>query len=145
VTSDLIDQIPDLERQADEFERKAHAIRQIIAGVRALNGEAGALLMRRQFASHRIEFETAPLATVGPRGPQAVLTVMRERPDHEWKVVEIKQEMLRRGWAPTPKAVEASVAKLRGRGRIEVVRYGYYKLAADPSGDGEAAADGLPA
>jgi hypothetical protein len=31
---------------------------------------------------------------------------MREQPDRVWKVVEIKREMLKRGWAPTPKAVE---------------------------------------
>lgn len=54
---------------------------------------------------------------------------MRERPEHEWKVVDIKREMLRRGWAPTPKAVEASVAKLRMLGRIQPIRYGYYRLA----------------
>jgi hypothetical protein len=47
-----------------------------------------------------------------------------------WKVIDLKREMLRRGWAPSPKAVEASVKKLRELEKIQPVRYGYYELAA---------------
>jgi hypothetical protein len=55
---------------------------------------------------------------------------MGEEPKREWKVIDLKREMLRRGWAPTPKAVEASVKKLRELEQIEPVKYGYYRLAA---------------
>ena len=43
---------------------------------------------------------------------------MREDPERSWKVVDLKREMLRRGWAPTPKAVEASVKRLRALDRV---------------------------
>jgi hypothetical protein len=122
-------QLPDLERQAEEFERKAQAIRQLIDAVRTLNGEATEILFHKTFESHRAIFEIAPLAKGGPRGPQAVLRVMREKPDDVWKVVELKREMLRRGWAPTPKAVEASVRKLRELGEVLPAGYGHYRLA----------------
>jgi hypothetical protein len=130
MTTELDVKIPELERQAEELERKAHAIRQIIAGVRALNGDADAILTRRSFEAHRTSFEIAPPAKGAPRGPQAVLQVMRTAPHREWKVVELKREMLRRGWAPTPKAVEASVKRLREGGEIEPTSYGHYRLIA---------------
>ena len=44
VTSELLDQLPALEREADELERRAAAIRQIIDGVRALNGDSDAVI-----------------------------------------------------------------------------------------------------
>ena len=56
---------------------------------------------------------------------------MAEEPDREWKVVDLKREMLRRGWAPTPKAVEASVKRLRMTRQIEPRAYGYYKLVRE--------------
>lgn len=124
-------QLPELERQAEEFERKAHAIRQLIGAVRALNGEAGEILFHKTFESHRTIFEIAPLAKGGPRGPEAVLRVMREKRDNVWKVVELKREMLRRGWAPSPKAVEASVRKLRDLGQVLPAGYGHYRLAPE--------------
>jgi len=134
--------LDELERQAVEFEEeaarlthKAAAIRQIIAGVQALNGSAGDVLMR-SFGAHKTQFEIRPLATDGPRGPKAVLAVMGEEPDRVWKVVEVKREMLRRGWASTPKAVEASIKRLRADGKLEPAGYGHYKLAA-PSGAAE--------
>ena len=126
--------LPELERQAEEFEMKAHAIRQIIAGYRTLNGDAAAILTRRSFEAHRTAFEIAPPAQNGLRGPRAVLHVMAEAPHRDWKVIELKREMLRQGLAPTPKAVEASVKRLREDGRIIPTTYGHYKLA-DPAAE----------
>jgi hypothetical protein len=128
MTSELVAQLPALERQAEDLERKAHAIRQIIAGVRALNGETDGLFPRKSFEAHRTSFEIAPPDDEGPRGPGAVLRVMREDQSRVWKVVELKREMLRRGWAATPKAVEASIKRLRTAGRVESASYGYYRL-----------------
>lgn len=124
------------ERLADEYEKKGEAIRQIIAGVRALNGDAESVLMRRSFSAHSTAFETRPLDPNGPRGREAVLRVMRERPEHTWKVVEVKREMLKRGWASTPKAVEASIAALRDAGELKPAGYGYYKVIPAESPDG---------
>jgi hypothetical protein len=137
MTPELVDQLPDLERQADELERKAEAVRQIIAGVRALNGDAKSILLHKSFESHRTAFVIAPPDREGPRGPAAVLRVMHGDPQRAWKVVELKRELLRRGWAPTPKAVEASVKRLRLSGKVEAVSYGHYRLARDevPTGD----------
>lgn len=132
--NDLIDKLPQFEREAEEYERKAQALRQIIAGVRSLNGDAEAILTGVSFESHRTRFDVGLRNGKGPRGPQAVLEIMGEDPSREWKVIDLKREMLRRGWAPTPKAVEASVKKLRELERIEPVRYGFYKLAAPREG-----------
>jgi hypothetical protein len=135
MTHQLEANIPDLERQAEELERKAHAIRQIIDGVRALNGDADTIVTQRSFESHRTVFEIAPLAKGGPRGPQAVLRVMHESPEREWKVIDLKREMLRRGWAPTPKAVEASVRRLRETCEIQPTSYGHYRLSRPDTAD----------
>lgn len=124
-----------LERQAVEFEEqaaifthKAAAIRQIIGGFQALNGSAGEVLMR-SFGAHKQPFELGP-ATAGPRGPKAVLEVMAEQPNRVWKVIDVKREVLRRGWASTPKAVEASIKRLRADGKLRAIAYGHYKIAA---------------
>lgn len=124
------------EAEASALTSKADAIRQIIEGVLALNGTAGAVLTRR-FEAHRTAFEMRALDPTGPRGPKAVMQIITEQndPDHVWKVVDVKREMLRRGWAPTPKAVEASIKRLRDDGALVQVSYGHYKLppqAGDP-------------
>ena len=124
-----------LEQSAREYEteaatltNKAQALRQIIAGCIALNGDAGAVLTRR-FEAHKTAFAMRPLDENGPRGPKAVMRILSERPaDHVWKVVDVKREMLSRGWAATPKAVEASIKRLREEGRLVQVAYGHYKL-----------------
>lgn len=141
MSSELAAQIPNWEREAEKLELKAHALRQMVSAVKALNGDADALLIRRSFEAHRTTFEIARFAGDGPRGPRAVLTVMAEDPDREWKVVEVKREMLRRGWAPSPKAVEASVKRLRQTGEIVSTAYGFYKLArpeSEAGGNGSA-------
>ena len=141
MTAELAAQLPELERQADEFERKAAALRQIIQGVRALNGSADAILRSRAFAAHKTLFELGSAPPDAPRGRDAVRRVMGEDPGRLWKVVDLKKEILRRGWAPTPKAVEGSVARLREDGEIESPRYGFYRLAetSDPHSSGNGA------
>jgi hypothetical protein len=68
---------------------------------------------------------------------------MRQAGDREWKVVDLKREMLRRGWAPTPKAVEGSVKRLREAGQIDCVSYGHYKLAQTESDESEGVRAGV--
>lgn len=128
MTSDLISRLPDLEREADEYEERARALRQIVAGVRALNGDAHDIREPRFVEQNGTVFVASPLDAAGPRGRDAVIAVMSERPGKTWKVIELKRELLRRGWAPSPKAVEANLKRMRGLGDVVCPRYGYYKL-----------------
>ncbi|MCZ7589092.1 MAG: hypothetical protein M5U27_09635 [Gaiella sp.] len=112
MTSDLVERLPELEREAEDYERKAHAIRQIIEGVRALNGEAHVILAPRPVRSR------PPADT--PRGRAAVVALMSEKaPGWEWDLQEIKLEIVERGWAPSPKAVEIAVKRAWNHGEIE--------------------------
>lgn len=127
--TDLLDQLPQMEREATEHERKAQALRQIIAGIRALNGHAATVDQPRYVEQNGTVFVAQPLDEDGPRGRAAVLRVLREDAARVWKVVDVKREMLRRGWAPSPKAVEATLKRLRRDGQVESPRYGFYRLA----------------
>lgn len=129
MTSDLIARLPEMEREASEYEEKARALRQIVAGVRALNGQAEGIVEPKFVQQNGTVFVTRPLDENGPRGQQAVLRVMSERPGRVWKVIELKREILGRGWAPSPKSVEANLKRMREVGDVICPRYGYYKLA----------------
>lgn len=131
VAPDLTAQLPEMERVAAEYEAKAHALRQIIAGIQALNGGAEGIRDPRFVEQNGTIFVAQPPDPDGPRGREAVFRVMRERPLHTWKVIELKREILRRGWAPSPKAVEANLKRMRQAGDVICPRYGYYKLAPD--------------
>jgi hypothetical protein len=128
--ADLLAQLPQMENEARDHELKAQALRQIIAAVRALNGHAAEVKDPRLLQQNGTVFIAQPLAEGGPRGTDAVRRVMRESAAPEWKVIDLKRELLRRGWAPTPKAVEATISRMRETGELESVRYGYYKLAS---------------
>ena len=141
MTSDLLSRLPDMEREATELEAKARALRQIVAGIRALNGHAAGITEPRFIEQNGQVFVAQALDPNGPRGRNAVLRVMSERPEHIWKVIELKREILSRGWAPSPKAVEANLKRMREHGEIVCPRYGYYKLA-EPSAP-EATGDGV--
>jgi hypothetical protein len=120
--------------EADEYEARARALRQIVAGVRALNGHAGDITAPRFVEQNGTIFVASQLDADGPRGREAVRRVLAERPDHVWKVIEIKRELLGRGWAPTPKAVEASLKRMRELDEVVCPKYGYYRLAGHQPG-----------
>jgi hypothetical protein len=81
------------------------------------------------FEAHRAPLVVAPRDPDGPRGTAAVLKLMEETPRRTWKVIELKRELLARGWATTPKAVEANVKRLRLAGEIISPSYGHYCLS----------------
>jgi hypothetical protein len=139
VTPDLTSQLPEFERALAEHEARAQALRQIIDGIKALNGHAAGITQPRFLKQNGTVFIAQAPDPDGPRGREAVLRVMRERPDHLWKVIELKREILRRGWAPTPKAVEANLKRMRQAGELICPRYGYYQLA--PATPGHQAAE----
>jgi hypothetical protein len=133
-----------MEREAAEFEAKARALRQIIAGVHALNGHVQDITEPKFIEQNGTIFIAQAPRPNSPRGREAVAKVMHERPDHIWKVIELKREILGRGWSPSPKAVEANLKRMRKTGEVFSPRYGYYKLAHSGSGlDQES--DGLEA
>lgn len=129
MTSDLLARLPAMEREAEQHEARARALRQFVAAVRALNGHAADISDARFVEQNGTVFVAARLDESGPRGREAVRRVMAERPTHVWKVIELKRELLSRGWAPTPKAVEANLKRMRELGEVVCPRYGYYKLA----------------
>ncbi len=128
MTPELASRLAAMDAQADQLDQRARALRQIAAGVRALTGGETPEGMLQTFESHRTSFEVGAPDPCGPRGPEAVLHVMHEQPARLWKVIDLKRELLRRGWAPTPKAVEASVKRLRGAEKIELISYGHYRV-----------------
>ncbi len=141
MTGDLVDRLHEYERQAEEHERQARALRQIIEGVRALNGHAAGITEPRFVEQNGKLFVAQAMDSSGPRGREAVRRVMADEPRRIWKVIEIKREALARGWAPTPKAVEASLKRMRELGEVECPRYGYYRLVVPGGGDARADAD----
>ena len=66
-----------------------------------------------------------------PRGREAIRRLMSEEPDRVWKVVELKREVLLRGWAPSPKAVEGTVRRMDRLGELERSSYGHYRMRQD--------------
>jgi hypothetical protein len=144
MTSDLLARLPDLEREAEELEGRARALRQIVAGVRQLNGHAGEITDARFVEQNGTVFIASALDQDGPRGREAVARVMEEQPRKIWKVIELKREILRRGWAPTPKSVEANLKRMRELGEVESPRYGYYRLIAELRAEKVASLNDLP-
>jgi hypothetical protein len=134
ITSDLLKRLPEMEREAEEHEARARALRQFIAAVHALNGHAQDVSEPRFVEQNGTVFVAGQLDPNGPRGKEAVRRVMGERPARIWKVIELKREILGRGWAPSPKAVEANLKRMRELGDVECPRYGYYRLVAHEGG-----------
>ena len=128
MTTDLLARIPDLEREAQEYERKAHALRQIIEGVRALNGDASRLfppptpvVQSRTVVATRFPRED------GPRGREAVRLIVSQRPG-VWKLVDIKREVQRRGWPSSSAAIDTAVGRLQKDGEASWVKKGVYRF-----------------
>jgi hypothetical protein len=125
----LESQLEDAEREAQDAQRRADALRKIIEGVRALNGEAGQMTLH------------APLpvdAEDGPRGRQAIRLIVTERPGI-WTIPELSEEMRRRGWFSTRKAVEVAVHRLIARGEAERMRTGVFRFPPEVTEEADAA------
>ena len=122
---DLTHKIPEWEREAQEHERKAHALRQIIEGVRALNGDAG-----RLFGFTPKPAVVAPeryRSDDGPRGRDAVRRIAAERPG-TWKVKDMKAEIIARGWPDPGTGTEAAMKRLAASGEATKVGQGLYRF-----------------
>lgn len=112
--------------RAHELEVEAQKLRALADLIDDLAGTGQAKPVA--FEAHRTPLLVAPRDPDGPRGRAAVLAVMHEAPSRTWKVIELKRELLARGWAATPKAVEATIKRLRLEGAIVSSAYGLYRL-----------------
>jgi hypothetical protein len=122
MTTDLLTRLPDLEREAEEFERKARALRQIIEGVRTLNGEAARLLDAPATANG------ATPAAGGLRGRALVRHIVAER-SGVWTVKEIKRVGRARGYVISDSGVEKAVMRMAETGEAERTGYGTYDFS----------------
>ena len=126
MTIDLLAQIPEWEREASSHERKARALRQIIEGVRTLNGDAARLFgIDALMAASSLSEEPAE----APRGRAAVRRIVAERPG-PWKVIEIKRQIQMRGWPYSASGVEAACRRLVADGEAERITKGVYRFGA---------------
>jgi hypothetical protein len=123
---DLVTRVPEWERQAEVFERKARALRQMAEAVRVLNGDAD-----RLFGVD----EPRPVGTnqyptrEGPRGRDAVRRIVEQRPG-EWLVKEIKRVNRENGWPSSDSNIETAVSRMaRGGEAVKVPgRKGLYRF-----------------
>jgi hypothetical protein len=136
--ADFIARLPELEQAAKEHERKARALRQIIEGVRALNGDAVRLLSNETEGGADRVNQYKP--EDGPRGREAVRQIVAERPGI-WRVADIKREVQLRGWPSPMTAIDTAVARMAAAGEAEKIpgRKGLYKFGRSDQDDLEAA------
>ena len=131
MSQDLLSRIPEWEREAEVFERKAHALRQLIESVRVLNGDAA-----RLFALP----ETRPVGAnqyptgKGPRGRDAVRAIVATRPGR-WLIKDIKRVNRDNGWPSDDNGIETAVIRMAKAGECVKIpgRRGYYDFGGAAS------------
>jgi hypothetical protein len=133
--NDLLDQLPQMEREADAYERKAQALRQIIAGIRALNGHAATVARPRYLKQNGTVFVAQPLDEDGPRGRLASHEG-RPRADLEGSRREARNAPSRLGAKPEGGRRDAQAPPPRRRRRITPLRLLQARPTARPGGDG---------
>jgi hypothetical protein len=114
--------LPIFERELEEAERRAKALRAVVEGLRALNGHAPLIPAQtpRQNSEHAVDTVRVP------KGMQAVLAITAERPGR-WTRREILSEFEERGWFHTVDrrkaegAVDAAIHRLCSLGRATKV------------------------
>lgn len=128
-TTDLAARLPELQRQAEALERRAQALRQLIAGVEVLGDDLAAILGEKSAngngGSHRLP-EPA-VQEDGPRGREAVKIIAAERKG-TLTAAQIKREVKRRGWPSSPKAIETAIHRLVEDGVAVRIRKGVYRF-----------------
>jgi hypothetical protein len=132
MSTDLLSRIPEWERQADIFEQKAHALRQMAEAVRVLNGDAARLFAVEAAGGIQAEgtldekhggrlginqYSTAH----GPRGREAVRQIVADRPGL-WLVKDIKRINRERGWPSDDAGIETAVIRMAKKGDAVKVR-----------------------
>lgn len=132
MTRKLEANLPEFEQELAESERRTAALRQIVEGIRALNGDVTLPTAELVPPSTR---NGAAVAPGTPRGTTAVELIVSERPGR-WTLRELHAEFEERGWyrtADKKKAeatVDSAVYRLWKLGRAKKVKPGVYKFPA---------------
>jgi hypothetical protein len=123
MTTDLTARLPDpadLVAEAETLERKAQALRQVAEGIKALNGDAAALL-------HGAAPERHGNGNGGPLGQEAVRLIVADHPG-VWKVSDLKAEARKRGYPISDTGVEKAVRRMLDAGEAKKAGYGRYRF-----------------
>lgn len=112
--------VAELQSMVSLHEQKGAGLRRLVAGINAYNNS------------------DAPAVTT----PAAMLDLMREGPERLWRLVDIRRDLLARGWARSPKAVDAAAKRLLQQGLIEKAEYGVYRLPASTTSISDASQKG---
>jgi len=121
MNTDLLSRIPDWTREAEVFEQKAHALRQMIEAVLVLNGDANRLFaVDVAVGGSRLGVNQYP-TNQGPRGREAVRQITAERPG-EWLVKDIKQVNRHRRWPSNDASIETAVVRMAKDGEATKIR-----------------------
>ncbi len=121
----LTQEIAEQQEVADTALRRVSAFQTIIRGYLELypdievpptvSGQAPDASMGRR-AKEGNSFYNALVSMAAPKGTDAVRQIMQERPDHDWYVSELVNELRERGWLPASdnpaSAVRAAVERL---------------------------------
>lgn len=78
-------------------------------------------------ASGSVAVSRSAVIGLGPRGREAVRIIAAEQPG-VWKVKDIKDEILRRGWPDPGTGAEAALKRLAAAGEAERVGHGTYRI-----------------
>jgi hypothetical protein len=118
---DVQGELAKVEREAAVLARRAEALRKIAEGLHELNGHAEELFSLNGSGSENLR--------AGPRGRQAVLTVVKDRPGI-WKLRDLADLVVQNGWADSRKPVEVAVHRLVKDGKARRIRTGVYEFPA---------------
>jgi len=112
-------------REVEDAERRLTALNKIAEGLRDLNGHAAdALGEGTMQIAFSLPVEKVPKS---PRGREAIRLVVKERPGI-WTLAELREELKRRDWFTSNKAVEVAAKRLRTSGEARYVRPGVYEF-----------------
>jgi hypothetical protein len=131
---DLVERVPEWEREAETYEQKARALRQMIDAVRVLNGDAARLFAVPVAVAESGTRTNQYAPDEGPRGRDAVRRIVSERPGI-WRVADIKSEVRRRGWPSSGAAIETAIKRLNSDGEAVWVGRGAYRFGHEPGAD----------
>jgi len=130
MVTDLAARLPELEAEAESLERKAKALRQVVEGIKALNGDATAILLGPAFANKAsviVPAHHARTVTGGVSGREAVRRIVADQPG-VWKVADLRKEAERRGYGVTTMGIEKAVRRMMETGEGQKVGYGRYRF-----------------
>lgn len=129
----LIVALPDIEAEALRW-RNIEAD----AAAKAIDLETIIRAVRRLTPSVAGDRESDASSPPHPEGMAAVIEVMTEQPDRLWRAKDLTEILRQRGWLSTTakypeRGVDTAIARLLGRGDIERVERGRYRVTGRPS------------